>query len=91
MGADIVIGVYVGFDSNMKPEQLRSLTSVITRASLLSGAQDVESQIPLVDYMIVPDLEGYSPASFTSGVEIMNRGEEAARAQIDVLRIRLSD
>ena len=86
MGADIIIGVYVGFDSKMKPEQLRSLTSVITRTSLLSGAADVASQVPLVDYMIVPDLEGYSPSSFTSGVEIMNLGEAAARAQIDVLK-----
>jgi NTE family protein len=86
MGADIIIGVYVGFDSNMKPEQLRSLTSVITRTSLLSGAEDVESQVPLVDYMIVPDLTGYTPSSFTSGVDIMNLGEQAARAQIDVLR-----
>ena len=86
MGADIIIGIYVGFDTKMKPEQLRSLTSVITRTSLLSGAQDVASQVPLVDYMIVPDLEGYTPSSFTSGVEIMNRGEAAARAQIDVLK-----
>ncbi len=86
MGADIIIGVYVGFDSNMKPEQLRSLTSVITRTSLLSGAQDVASQVPLVDYLILPNLDGYSPSSFTDGVEIMNRGEEAARAQIEVLR-----
>ncbi|MDX2430040.1 MAG: patatin-like phospholipase family protein [Bacteroides sp.] len=86
MGADIIIGVYVGFDSHMEPEQLRSLTSVITRTSLLSGAQDVASQVPLVDYMIVPDLEGYSPSSFSSGVEIMSRGEAAARAQIDVLK-----
>lgn len=86
LGADIIIGVYVGFDSQMKPEQLRSLTSVIARASLLSGAQDVESQVPLVDYMIVPDLEGYSPASFTSGVQIMDIGEEAARAQLSSLR-----
>jgi NTE family protein len=86
LGADIIIGVYVGFDSQMKPEQLRSLTSVITRTSLLSGAQDVESQVPLVDYMIIPDLEGYSPASFTDGVDIMNRGEAAARAQIEELR-----
>jgi NTE family protein len=86
MGADIIIGVYVGFDSHMKPEQLRSLTSVITRTSLLSGAQDVASQVPLVDYLIIPDLEGYTPASFTSGAEIMKRGEDAARAQIDVLR-----
>ncbi len=85
MGADIVIGVYVGFDSDMKPEQLRSLTSVITRTSLLSGAHDVASQVPLVDHMIVPDLTGYSPSSFTDGVEIMNIGENAARSQIEVL------
>jgi NTE family protein len=87
MGADIIIGVYVGFDREMKPEQLRSLTSVITRTSLLAGAHDVASQIPLVDYMIVPGLEGYGPSDFTSGVEIMNLGEEAARAQIDLLRV----
>ncbi len=86
MGADIIIGVYVGFDSHMKPEQLRSLTSVITRTSLLSGAMDVEAQTPLVDYLIVPDLEGLTPSSFGSGVEIMNQGEAAARAQIDVLQ-----
>ncbi len=86
MGADIIIGVYVGFDSNMKPEQLRSLTSVITRVSLLSGAQDVESQIPLVDYMIVPDLTGFTPSSFIRAVEIIERGEVAAREQIDKLR-----
>ncbi len=86
MGADIIIGVYVGFDREMKPEQLRSLTSVITRTSLLAGAHDVNSQIPLVDYMIVPDLADYGPADFTYGVDIMNRGEAAARAQIDRLR-----
>jgi len=86
MGADIVIGVYVGFDSQMKPEQLRSLTSIMTRTSLLSGAEDVQSQVPLVDHMIVPDLTGFTPASFTSGVEIMDRGEVAARSQIDRLR-----
>ncbi len=86
MGADIIIGVYVGFESEMTPEQLRSLTSVITRTSLLSGAHDVESQIPLVDHLIVPDLEGFSPSSFSDGVAIMNRGEEAAREMIDQLR-----
>ncbi|OQY15601.1 MAG: hypothetical protein B6I32_06605 [Desulfobacterium sp. 4572_20] len=47
---------------------------------------DVQSQIPLVDYLIMPDLEGFSPSSFGDGVKIMNRGEAAARTQIDVLR-----
>jgi NTE family protein len=86
MGADIIIGVYVGFDSQMKPEQLRSLTSIITRTSLLSGAADVQSQVPLVDHMIVPDMTGFTSSSFTDGVEIMDRGEVAARDQIDRLR-----
>jgi len=86
MGADKIIGVYVGFNSKMKPEELRSLTSIITRTSLLSGAEDVQSQMPLVDYLIIPDLEGYSPASFSDGVAIMNRGEEAARKQYDGLK-----
>ena len=86
MGADIIIGVYVGFDREMTPDQLRSLTAVITRTSLLSGAHDVSSQMPLVDYLILPDLKGFTPADFTSGVEIMQRGEEAARAQIGRLR-----
>jgi len=86
MGADIIIGVYVGFDREMKPEELRSLTSIMTRTSLLAGAQDVESQIPYVDLLIFPDLEGYSAASFSDGVAIMDLGEKAAREQIEVLR-----
>ena len=86
MGADIVIGVYVGFDSHMNEEQLRSLTSIITRTSLLSGAADVQSQVPLVDLLITPDLTGFTSSSFTSGVEIMDQGEKAARAQIESLR-----
>jgi NTE family protein len=86
MGADKIIGVYVGFDSKMTPDQLRSLTSVITRTSLLSGAEDVASQMPLVDILIVPDLEGFTPASFSDGVKIMNRAAEAAREQYDRLK-----
>jgi NTE family protein len=86
MGADIIIGVYVGFEREMKPEELRSLTSIMTRTSLMAGAHDVESQIPYVNYLIVPDLEGYSAASFSDGVSIMDLGEKAAREQIDVLR-----
>jgi len=86
MGADIIIGVYVGFDSEMNPDQLRSLTGVMARTSLLAGAHDVESQVEFVDIMIVPDLKGYSPSSFSDGIAIMNRGEEAARLSIEKLK-----
>ena len=86
MGADIIIGIYVGFEREMSPDELRSLTSVMTRTSLLTGAHDVEDQIQFVDYLIVPDLEGYTASSFSSGMDIMNRGEEAARDKIDQLR-----
>ncbi len=86
MGADIIIGVYVGFEREMKPEELRSLTSIMTRTSLLAGSHDVENQIQYVDMLIVPDLEGYSASSFSDGVAIMNLGEASAREQIDRLR-----
>jgi NTE family protein len=86
MGADIIIGVYVGFEREMDPDELRSLTSIMTRTSLLAGAHDVESQIPYVDYLIVPDLGKYGASSFSDGVTIMNLGEKAARDQIEVLR-----
>ena len=86
LGADIIIGVYVGFNREMSPEELRSLTSIMTRTSLLSGSHDVEDQIRKVDYLIVPDLEGYSAASFSDGVAIMDLGEASAREQIEQLR-----
>ncbi|MGW8317240.1 MAG: patatin-like phospholipase family protein, partial [Bacteroidales bacterium] len=86
LGADIIIGVYVGFEREMKPEELRSLTSIMTRTSLLAGSHDVEDQIQYVDLLIVPDLEGYSASSFSDGVAIMNLGEASAREQIDRLR-----
>ncbi|TFH38687.1 MAG: hypothetical protein E4G95_02980 [Bacteroidia bacterium] len=86
MGADIIIGVYVGFESEVTAEGLRSLTSVMTRTSLLTGAHDVEKEMGYVDLLIVPDLDGYSSSSFSDGVEIMKRGEAAARLQINMLR-----
>jgi NTE family protein len=90
MGADIIIGVYVGFERKISPDELHSLTSIMMRTSLLSGTHDVEDQIQYVDYLIVPDLEGYTSSSFSDGVAIMDRGEAAARSQIDLLRA-LSD
>lgn len=86
MGADIIIGIYVGFEREMRPEELRSLTSIMTRTSLLAGAHDVESQIPYVDYLVVPELGKYNASSFSDGVAIMNLGEKAAREQIEVFR-----
>jgi len=85
MGADIIIGSYVGFNSKTSQEELRSLTSVMARTSLLIGVQDKESQSDLLDYLIVPDLHDYSPSSFNSSVEIIRIGEEAARKQIEIL------
>jgi NTE family protein len=86
MGADIIIGVYVGFEREMNPEELRSLTSIMTRTSLLAGSHDVEDQIRHVDLLIVPDLGKYTSADFSDGVAIMNLGEEGGRKRIDQLR-----
>ena len=87
MGAEIIIGVYVGFEREMNPEELRSLTSIMTRTSLLAGSHDVEDQVRYVNLLIVPDLGKYTASDFSDGVTIMNLGEEAARRQIDQLRV----
>ena len=86
MGADIIIGVYVGFESEVTGDDLRTLTGIMTRTSLLTGAHDVMNEMKSVDLLIVPDLEGYSSSSFGDGVDIMKLGEEAARRQIEKLK-----
>ncbi len=79
MGADIVIGVYVGFKENVTKEDLFSLSDVLSRATVLGGINNAKGQLQNVDILIIPDLEGYSSSSFSKSKQIELRGEEAAR------------
>jgi len=79
MGADVVIGVYVGYDEDVKPDELYSLTDILTRTTVMMGVVDSKRQMEKVDVLIQPDVEGIQSYDFTRGRKIAGRGEEAAR------------
>ncbi|MBS3769404.1 MAG: patatin-like phospholipase family protein [Bacteroidales bacterium] len=86
MGADIVIGVYVGFEEDVTPEDLYSLTDVLSRTITMYGVFDSQEQKRKTDILIEPDMEGIQSFDFMRGRKIAQRGEEAARAIYDTLR-----
>ncbi len=82
MGADIIIGVNVGFKDYPKKEDLNSLPKVLLNAASIVSNTSTVDNIELTDYIISPNLEpDYTTSSFEDGVAIMERGEEAARKQ----------
>jgi NTE family protein len=85
MGTDIVIGVYVGFENEVTPEDLYSLTDVLTRTVTMYGVFDSQDQMKKTDVLIKPDMKGIQSYDFIKGTEIAGRGEEAARSQYDTL------
>ncbi|MDA3778974.1 MAG: patatin-like phospholipase family protein [Bacteroidales bacterium] len=90
MGADIIIGVYVGFKETVSKEDLFSLSDVLSRATILGGMNKTKEQLKNVDFLIIPDLEGYSSSSFSKSKQIELLGEEAARKYYPQLK-KLAD
>ena len=86
MGADIIIGVYVGFQEDVTAENLTSMTAVLSRTILLTGILDAKEQNKKVDILIVPKLGKYGSSSFANGPIIQQLGEDAARAHYKELK-----
>jgi len=86
MGADIVIGVYVGIERNVTPEDLFSLSDIISRTTLLSGVFDAKKQMGNTDFLIKPNMNDVKAADFMIGNKIINHGEIAAREMYDRLK-----
>ncbi len=78
MGADIVIAVYVGFEGDVTPEDLFSLSSILTRTTIFLGVMDSKQQMKLADFLVLPDMKGISSTDFFSGDSIIERGRIAA-------------
>ncbi len=93
MGADIVIGVYVGFDEDVSHEDLFSLTDVLSRSIGLAGIVDSKNQSEKVDILITPDLHDLGSSDFLKANQIELYGEEEARKYIDDLKalVKLHD
>ena len=78
MGADIIIGVNVGFQSYSK-EELNSMFRIIEQSLFFYGEENTKKNRKLCDIVITPALEGFNASSFNSADSIIALGEKAAR------------
>lgn len=90
MGADIVIGVYVGFADKVSKDDLFSLSDVLTRATVLSGIVDSRKQIKKLDIYIKPNTKGLKAGDFNKTKKFAEYGEQAARQHYHELK-KLAD
>jgi NTE family protein len=85
MGADIVIAVDVASSSEIPKEAPRSLTEILGRLIDLPLLRNTQDSRKLADLVITPDLIGFSTGDFSKGLEIIPKGEQAARANTEAL------
>ena len=84
LGADIVIGVDVG--SDIEKDKQYNVFNIINQVFAYRGFESSLEQRKMVDYLIIPGLEDYSPTDFDKVQEIIEIGEKAAREQLDKLK-----
>ncbi|MDB4584923.1 patatin-like phospholipase family protein, partial [Draconibacterium sp.] len=85
MGADIVIGVFVGTDLSAE-EDLKSLVSILTQSAFITSARDAEIQLNECDILVRPNLDGLSTSSFQKSSEILERGVTAGKEYVEIFR-----
>jgi len=78
MGADILIGVDVGFQPKTAEDEI-NLVRVIEQTVFMASQARRESNRELCDIFIEPDISGYSTSSFSSGDSLYSRGYDAAK------------
>ncbi len=73
MGADIIIGVYVG--GQLKDEEeLNSVFSLLTQSSLMASINDAKNKKSLLDVYIEPPLKDLTAADFDKSKILIQRG-----------------
>jgi NTE family protein len=93
MGADIIIGVDVAFNTSKKRE-MNSMVRVIEQSVMMrSREQSIESR-KLCNILMRPNMEGFNVASFNRADSLIARGEQSAMEvsdQINQLAAMLRD
>ena len=82
MGADIVIGVDVGFQYKGK-DKLKNMANVLEMSLFMHTKTKISKNKERCRILVSPDLTGYSTASFGATDSLLARGEAAARAHYD--------
>jgi NTE family protein len=77
MGADIIIGSYVGFNG-YKADKLQSVSGIMEQIAMFRSLDDFEEEKKLVDVLIKPNTEKLSIFQFDNVDSLIQRGYEAA-------------
>ena len=85
MGADIIIGVEVGFREDRKDE-VYSLVKIIEKSIFMHSMEKNRTSQSMCTILIVPDLLEYNASSFNRADSLIIRGERAARLQYNELK-----
>lgn len=80
MGADLIIGVYVGSFLE-EGAQLNSMVDMLNQSTFMMGFLDSEQQKEKVDILIEPDVKDMGKFDFENIGEFIARGYESAAAQ----------
>ncbi len=83
-GIDIIIGVDVQ-DDLKSLEELDSALDILSQINNFRTINDMKIKAPETDVYIMPDISSFSVVSFEKGREIIQKGEVAARKQMDKL------
>ena len=86
MGADIVIGVDVGFQYKGK-DKLKNMANVLEMSLFMHTKTKISKNKERCRILVSPDLTGYSTASFGATDSLLARGEAAARAHYDEFKV----
>lgn len=78
LGADFILGIDVGTPTKRRSE-LRSAVDIINQVIGFRNTETNLKQRSLCDYLITPDLEGFSSYDFSSPEMLIEAGEESAR------------
>ncbi|MGQ1890124.1 patatin-like phospholipase family protein [Thermophagus sp. OGC60D27] len=85
MGADIIIGVNVGFQDG-PDEELKTFPEILMASATIAGNVSTRRAIRHTDLLISPDLKNFNSGSFFDAPKIINLGEIAAREKITQIR-----
>lgn len=86
LGADIIIGVDVQDDLKDR-KSLRDATRILVQISNLQMIEKMKQKLEKTDIYIKPDITDFSVISFDQGQEIIKKGEEAAFAMYEKIKV----
>lgn len=86
MGADIIIGVDVQDDLKDR-NSLKEATRILVQISNLQMIESMKEKVKLTDIYLKPDISAFTVISFDQGKDIVRKGEEAAFAVYEKIKV----